>query len=73
MAQAYKATAVERPLVISRPRTGPILFFVPPPFSFVPPHFFILPPLLGTLVNSTSLAPAHAHPAQTSLKNFKHP
>jgi hypothetical protein len=24
-------------------------------------------------VNSSSLAPAHAHPAQTSLKNFKHP
>jgi hypothetical protein len=34
------------------------------PFFLLPPLFFLLlPPLLGTLVNSTSLATAHACPA----------
>jgi hypothetical protein len=54
-------------LVTRWPHTGPI-------FILLPPHFFLLlPPLLGTLVNSTSLAPVHARPAQTSPKSFKHP
>jgi hypothetical protein len=43
------------------------------------PHFSNpLPPppcpqFFGCLVNSSSLAPAHARPAQISPKNFKHP
>jgi hypothetical protein len=37
------------------------------------PFFSPILLLLGTLVNSTSLAPAHARPTQTSPKNFKHP
>jgi hypothetical protein len=45
------------------------LFFVklPTPFLFSCPHFF------PHVVNSCSLAPAHARPAQTSPKIFKHP
>jgi hypothetical protein len=31
------------------------------------------PKKFAHVVNSSSLAPAHAYPAQTSLKNFKHP
>jgi hypothetical protein len=62
-------------LVVARwPCTGPILFFLPPLSFLLPPPFFLLhPPLLDILVNSTSLAPTHARPAQTSPKNFKHP
>jgi hypothetical protein len=33
----------------------------------------LLPPIFLHMVNSSSLAPAHACPAQTSPKNFKHP
>jgi hypothetical protein len=46
---------------------GSHFILLPPPFFLLPPPFFLLlPPLLGTLVNSTSLAPAHARPTQTS-------
>jgi hypothetical protein len=46
---------------------GSHFILLPPPFFLLPPLFFLLlPPLLGTLVNSTSLASAHACPAQTS-------
>jgi hypothetical protein len=51
------------------PRVGPILFFLPLHFSFLPPPFFLLlPPLLGTLVNSTSLATSHARLPRLLLK-----
>jgi hypothetical protein len=37
-----------------------------PPFPSSCPHFF------PHVVNSSSLAPVHARPTQTSSKNFKH-
>jgi hypothetical protein len=63
-----------RPAVARWPRAGSILLLLRPHFFFLsPPFFLLLPPLLGTSVNSTSLAPTHASPAQTSPKNFKYP
>jgi hypothetical protein len=41
----------------------------------IEPHFLYscLPVFLPHVVNSSSLAPAHGYPVQTSPKNFKHP
>jgi hypothetical protein len=51
-----------------------------PPFLYPPAPLFPYPPsppscaqIFLWLVNSSSLALAHARPAQTSPKNFKHP
>jgi hypothetical protein len=47
--------------------------FASPCFHPASPVLPPLPQLLGTLVSSTSLAPAHARPTQRLPKNFKHP
>jgi hypothetical protein len=67
MPQSDRAAASKQLVVACRAHAGPIFFLVPPLFSSFFPHFWAL------LANSSSLAPAHARPTQTSPKNFKHP
>jgi hypothetical protein len=67
------ATSGRRPLVVERsvatdqrlPSESPFFVFSLPPSS-CPQNF-------AHVVNSSSLAPTHARPTQTSPKNFKHP
>jgi hypothetical protein len=54
-----------QPLVTRRPRHGSLFLYSSLPLFA--PHFF------PHVVNSSSLAPAHAHPAHISPKIFKHP
>jgi hypothetical protein len=57
-----------RPAVADHSCMGPPLSNPPTP-SFLP----LCPQIFSHVVNSSSLAPAHARPAQTSPQNFKHP
>jgi hypothetical protein len=56
-----------RPLVAGR-SVGPLNYQATPP-----PFFCFVAPFFSNVVNSSSLAPAHARPTQTSTQNFKHP
>jgi hypothetical protein len=60
-------TARRRPTIAHRPRRGP------PELSGCPFFFLPLCPIFSYVVNSSSLAPTHAHPCQTLPRKFKHP